>query len=155
SLYRTDAGATPLGGLLSYNTGNNTYSALTSTNVSANTPLDQLLIGVQQRDRSIRDSSLFNQTDLLLSLRTGRLQHHLAVGTEIGRDEYVNNYAAWYNFNFNNGAGLGANLADVFNLAAPPYSGKPSGANVFRVPGSVTTTNADTIAAYFNDQIDL
>lgn len=153
SVYRTQAAATPLGRLVSLDSNGN-YQQLTAP-PPAGTPLDALTISVQQRDRSIRDSSLFNQTDLLIERRTGVLLHHLAVGTEIGRDEYRNDYFGWYNFNYNNGAGLGANNVDVFTLGARAYGAKPSGPNVFRVPANVTDTDADTLAAYFNDQIDI
>lgn len=152
--YRIDASPTPLGGLLKLDANGN-YQSQTSTTVDAGTPLDALRIGVQQRDRDIHDRSLFNQTDLLVEAQTGALKHHLVVGAEVGRDTYDNDYAAWYNFNYNNGAGLGANVVDVFNLGAPPYSEKPSGANVYRVPGNFTRTEAGTFATYFNEQLDL
>ena len=153
SIYRTQAAATPLGGLQTLNSATGNYSTMTVA--AAGTPLDQLNSAVQQRDRAIRDSSLFNQTDLSYKRRLGWITNTLTVGSEIGRDEYVNNYAAWYNFNFNNGAGLGANTVDIFNLGSAPNRAKPSGANVYRVPGNYTETNADTLAAYFNDQVDL
>jgi len=155
SSYRTQAAATPLGSLLSYNAATTVYSTLTSTTVDAATPLDALLIAVQQRDRIIRDTSLFDQADLLIERQTGSLLHHLAIGGEIGRDEYQNDYFGWYNFNYNNGAGLGANLVDVFSLGARDYADKPSGANVYRVPANDTDTRADTVALYANDQIDI
>lgn len=161
SQYRTAAAATPLGSLQRYDAATNTYGNLTSTTVPAGTPFEDLLIGVQQRDRAIRDSSLFNQTDLLWTFDTGAVRHHFAAGAEIGRDEYSNDYFGWYNFNYNNGAGLNTSnnpvrgYVDVFNLGAPPEQARPGGDNVYRVPANTTRTNADTLAFYFNDQLDL
>ena len=165
SQYHTDPAATPLSSLrfqaangnwCTYNmaSGNAAGCPVMAT-PAAGTPLSQLNISAQLLDRSIRDTSLFNQTDLLLDVRTGPLLHHLAAGTEIGRDEYTNNYASWYNFNYNNGTGLAASQVAIFNLATGNDSGIPSGANVFRVPNNVTQTNANTLAGYFNDQIDI
>ena len=117
------------------------------------TPLDDLLIATQQKQRTERDSSLFNQTDLLLKFATGPVAHELILGGEFGRDEYDQLFFNNYNFNLNNGASLGANLAGVINLGATNTQPFPSGANVYQVPGNVTDIGADTVAFYFNDTL--
>jgi catecholate siderophore receptor len=119
----------------------------------ATTPLDQLLIATQQKQRTGRDSSLFNQTDLLLKFGTGPIHHELIVGGEFGRDEYDQLFFNNYNFNLNNGASLGANLAGVISLGSTNTQPFPSGANVYQVPGNVTSIGADTVAFYFNDTV--
>ena len=165
SQYHTDPSPTPLSSLRFQAANGNwcTYGMAagnaagcpTVATPAAGTPLDQLNISAQLLDRSIRDSSLFNQTDLLWDVRTGPLLHHLAVGAEIGRDEYTNNQVSWFNFNYNNGTGLAASQVAIFNLATGNDGGIPSGANVFRVPNTQTQTNANTLAGYINDQIDI
>ncbi len=165
SQYHTDPAATPLSSLRFQAANGNwcTYGMAAGNAAgcpvqatpAAGTPLSQLNISAQLLDRSIRDSSLFNQTDLLFELHTGPLLHHLVAGTEIGRDEYTNNYASWFNFNYNNGTGLAASQVAIFNLASGNDSSIPSGANVYRVPNNRTQTNANTLAGYFNDQIDI
>jgi catecholate siderophore receptor len=119
----------------------------------ATTPLDQLLIATQQKQRTGRDSSLFNQTDLLLKFGTGPIHHELIVGGEFGRDEYDQLFFNNYNFNLNNGASLGANLAGVISLGSTNTQPFPSGANVYQVPGNVTSIGTDTVAFYFNDTV--
>ncbi|MFL6601566.1 MAG: TonB-dependent receptor [Steroidobacteraceae bacterium] len=117
------------------------------------TPLSELDIAPQQKQRTGRDSSLFNQTDLLLKFTTGPIRHALIVGGEIGRDEYNQVFFNNYNFNLNNGTSLGANLAGVINLGSTNTQPFPSGANVYQVPGNVTDIGADTVAFYFNDTL--
>jgi catecholate siderophore receptor len=157
SRYRTTAVATPLGSLVTQDasTGNwNTVTAPTLAPPTAAT-LGSYNIIAQMRDRTIDDSSLFNQTDLLYKFSTGPLLHHFSTGLELGRDTYTNNYSSWYNFNYNNGAGLpGNNSFAVFNLGQSNDMAIPTGANIYRVPASVTTDTAGTLSGYFNDQVD-
>jgi catecholate siderophore receptor len=117
------------------------------------TPLDQLDLPLQEKQRTARDSALFNQTDALIRFATGPVQHDLVVGAEVGRDEYLQTFFNNYNFNLNNGAGLGTNLPGYVNLGASNTSAFPSGANTYSVPGNVTDLAADTIAGYFNDTL--
>lgn len=117
------------------------------------TPLDQLYIAPQQKQRTARDTSIFNQTDLLLTFSTGAVHHELVVGGEFGRDEYDQTFFNNYNFNLNNGTSLGANLAGVINLGATNTQPFPSGANVYQVPGNITSIRATTVAGYFNDTV--
>jgi len=117
------------------------------------TPLDQLYIAPQQKQRTARDTSIFNQTDLLLTFSTGPVHHELVVGGEFGRDEYDQTFFNNYNFNLNNGASLGANLAGIINLGSTNTQPFPSGANVYQVPGNITSIGATTVAGYLNDTL--
>lgn len=119
------------------------------------TPLDQLYIAPQQKQRTARDTSLFNQTDLLLTFGTGPVYHELVVGGEFGRDEYDQTFFNNYNFNLNNGTSLGANLAGIINLGSSNTQPFPTGANVYQVPGNVTSIGATTVAGYFNDTLSV
>jgi catecholate siderophore receptor len=117
------------------------------------TPLDQLYIAPQQKQRTARDTSIFNQTDLLLTFSTGPVHHELVVGGEFGRDEYDQTFFNNYDFNLNNGASLGANLAGIINLGSTNTQPFPSGTNVYQVPGNITSIGATTVAGYFNDTL--
>ncbi len=157
SHYRTSVAATPLGSLVALD-GNGDWNAVSSATLAPPTggTLGNYNIIAQMRDRTIVDSSLFNQTDLLYKFKTGPLLHHFSTGVELGHDTYTNNYAGWYNFNYNNGAGLpGSSSFAVFNLGQSNDLPIPTGANIYRVPASVTTDKAGTMAGYFNDQVDL
>jgi catecholate siderophore receptor len=117
------------------------------------TPLDQLEVAAQQKQRSAHDSSLFNQTDVLIHFATGFIKHELVVGAEFGRDEYDQTFYNNYNFNLNNGAGLGVNLPGAINLGSSNTQTFPTGANIDTAPGNITSLDADTIAPYFNDTL--
>lgn len=150
SLYRVAAAPTPLGGLVDPVTG----AAINSITVSPNTPLDQLYAIRQQRDRAIRDSSLFNQTDLTAKLRLGPVLNTVATGIEVGRDEYRNDS---YNRLNAGTTPSSTNISPMppVNLGAPQYGDKPAvTGNLLRLRTQFTETNADTFAVYVNDQID-
>jgi catecholate siderophore receptor len=115
--------------------------------------LDALSIPAQEKQRSARDGSLFNQTDVQIKFDTASVKHELVVGAEVGRDEYRQTFFNNYNFNLNNGAGLDVNLPGVVSLGSGNTQSFPTGPNVFSVPGNVTVLNADTLAAYFNDTL--
>jgi catecholate siderophore receptor len=152
SLYRTQPAPSPTVAFEQYDSSHNVWTRVSEP---ANTPLDQLNVGAQLLARSIRDSALYNQTDLLFDFSTGPALHHFALGTEAGRDEYQNDQLGAYNFNYNNGAGLGSNLIGILNLGHSNDTPIPSGTNVYSVPSASTRIGADTLAAYFNDQIEL
>ena len=69
--YRTDASPTPLG------------SATLTTALR------------QDRDRTIDDAALYNQTDLISKFRTGSLEHTLVTGMELGRDRFDEDRYSW------------------------------------------------------------
>ena len=105
------------------------------------TPLNQISGIRQDKDRSINDTSLFNQTDLVAKLNTGAILHTVTAGMEIGTDDYRNDYKAWTTTN----AQRAINLGD-------PILGTRQGTPL---KASVTHVTGDTFAVYANDQIDL
>jgi catecholate siderophore receptor len=154
-IYNVHQNTSPLNTVFEALDANGNYQQVQPSAILAppTTPLDQLEIAPQQKQRTERDSSLFNQTDLLFKFATGPMRHELIVGGEFGRDEYHQLFFNNYNFNLNNGTSLGANLAGVINLGSTNTQPFPSGANVYQVPGNVTDIGADTVAFYFNDTL--
>lgn len=154
-VYNVHQNTSPLNTVFEQLDANGNYDPVQPTALAAppTTPLDDLYIATQQKQRAERDSSLFNQTDLLFKFATGPVHHDLILGSEIGRDEYNQLFFNNYNFNLNNGASLGANLAGIINLGSTNNQAFPTGANVYQVPGNVTDIGADTVAFYFNDTV--
>ncbi|MBW8831828.1 MAG: TonB-dependent siderophore receptor [Burkholderiales bacterium] len=106
-----------------------------------NDPLTLLSAPRQDRDRVLHDKSFSNQTDLVVKLQGGGMQHTLTTGIEIGRDENREERYVW---------NTSAAAASV-NLGNPTLDVR-SGE---RALSRTVTTTADTLAAYVNDQIDL
>jgi catecholate siderophore receptor len=154
SQYRTQPAPSPTVAFEQYAASTNTW-AKPKNNLPASTPLDQLNVGAQLLTRSIRDSSLYNQTDLLFNFQTGPALHHFATGVEIGHDTYSNTQFGAYNLNYNNGAGLGSNLIGILNLGQSNDTSIPAEPNIYSVPSAVTGIGANTFATYFNDVIDI
>jgi len=154
-IYNVHQNTAPLNTVFEALDANGNYQQVQPSAILAppTTPLDQLEIAPQQKQRTERDTSLFNQTDLMFRFATGPIRHELIVGGEFGRDEYHQLFFNNYNFNLNNGTSLGANLAGVINLGSTNTQAFPSGANVYQVPGNVTNIGADTVAFYFNDTL--
>lgn len=108
---------------------------------SLNDPLS-LLNGLRQdRDRTLNDKSLFNQTDLIAKIQAGTMLHTLTAGLEIGRDEYQEDRYVWNTTNSQRTINLGN-----------PVNGARQGE---RALSRTVETTADTQAVYVNDQIDL
>jgi catecholate siderophore receptor len=154
-VYNVHQNTSPLNTVFEALDANGNYQPVQPSAILAapTTPLDELEIAPQQKQRTGRDSSLFNQTDLSFKFATGPIRHELIVGGEFGRDEYDQLFFNNYNFNLNNGTSLGANLAGVINLGSTNTQPFPSGANVYQVPGNVTDIGADTVAFYCNDTL--
>ncbi|HEX7069727.1 MAG TPA: TonB-dependent receptor, partial [Rhodothermales bacterium] len=127
--YRTDANPTPLGSV----------SAIGGGTPTLGTPLHLLEAQRQDRNRVIRDSALFNQTDLVAKFQAGGMRHTLITGVEVGTDEFREDRYTWTPTNV------------PINLGAPVNGTRPGS----RFLSRKTETNADTLAAYANDQIDI
>ena len=142
-IYNVHQNTAPLNTVFEALDANGNYQPVQPSSILAPpaTPLDELAIAPQQKQRDGRDSSLFNQTDLLFKFATGPMRHELIVGGEFGRDEYHQLFFNNYNFNLNNGASLGANLAGVINLGSTNTQPFPSGAHVYQVPRCSMRTN--------------
>jgi catecholate siderophore receptor len=147
--YKTIASPTPLGGAVNPVTG-----AAVAQPLPAGTPLDSLWSIRQQRDREIEDSSFYNQTNLTLVVPAAITQTFVT-GIELGHDAYLNN-----TFLRSNVPPVTGNLANVqpmppINLGNPIYQTKPAlTSTLVRTQSTRTEANADTLAAYINDQMD-
>jgi catecholate siderophore receptor len=129
--YEIDASPSPLG-------------AVTRTGggvPSFNDPLTLLQAPRQDRDRTINDRSIFNQTDFITTVKTDGITHNLTVGFEIGKDNYEESRYIW------NTTAAQASI----NLGSP-VNGTRQGS---RVLSRIVKTSADSYAVYVNDQIDL
>jgi catecholate siderophore receptor len=127
--YKTDANPTPLGAATVVGGGTPTQS----------TPLERLQAPRQDRNRLIRDSALFNQTDLISKFQTGAVQHTLTTGVEVGTDRFREDRYTWTPTNV------------PVNLGNPDNGTRPGS----RFLSRKTDTDADTFAVYANDQLDL
>ncbi|MGO4328879.1 TonB-dependent receptor [Cupriavidus sp. 2TAF22] len=133
------------------------FIPLTTTNL----PLSALYVRQQSHDRSIRDYSVFNQTELTAKFETGSIKHTLLTGVELGHDGYNNQ-----NF-YRNGTcnGVPLNPPATATAAAgtsgyvacepvvnPTYMDSPS--NVPKSTGNLQGASANTVAVYANDSIE-
>lgn len=103
-------------------------------------PLSQLYAQLGSHDRNIRDTSLYNQTDLVAKFDTGAVKHTLLVGAEIGHDTYRNQ-------------AYSRNNLPAVSLVDPTYQASPS--NSVSTVGNLANGGADTLAAYANDTLEL
>lgn len=138
---------------------NGAYAAL-STGTTAfplaaasNLPLSALWVRQQSHDRTIHDKSLFNLTELSTKFETGSLRHSLIAGLELGRDTYDNqNY---YRNGTCNGRALNAVGATTGYVACTPLLNPSANANVASTPGNRATADANTVAGYVNDTLEI
>lgn len=105
-----------------------------------NVPLEWILAERYRRDREVSEKSLFNQTDLNVKFDTLGLKHELNTGVEVGHDDYKNQGYDW--------TGL-----PKTPLLDPQYESTPGTAK--RTQGALTTSGANSFAAYANDQLAL
>jgi catecholate siderophore receptor len=129
--YTTDASPSPLGAVTRIGGGT----------PSLNDPLNLLVAPRQDRDRTVRQKSLSNQTDLVAKIQAGSMLHTVTTGLEFGRDEYREDRYVWNTANADRDINLGN-----------PVNGTRQGA---RALTRTVNTTADTLAVYVNDQIDL
>lgn len=116
------------------------FTALSTPGNQTSLPLSQLYVQLGSHDRDIRDTSLYNQTDLIARFNTGTIKHTLLLGAEIGHDDYRNqSYSR---------SGLPA-----VSLIDPAY--QPTPASAVSTAGNLADSSADTLAAYANDTLEL
>jgi catecholate siderophore receptor len=130
SYYSLDASPSPSGTVTS------TVPGVTPT---LSTPLAILQMQRQDRDRKIKDTALFNQTDLIAKIQHGPVLHTVTTGVEVGIDDYNFTRHGWTPTNVN------INLGN-------PVNGNRSGAR--RLQQKVDASSR-SMALYANDQIDL
>lgn len=130
-------------------------STATPLAIASNLPLQQLWVRQQSHDRVIRDTSLFNLTELTATLNTGALTHHLLGGVEFGYDTY-RNQNAYRNGSCNglalNSKGSTAGYSNCVPLLTPGDQASPVTAP--SVPGNLATGNAHTAAVFLNDSFE-
>jgi|CXWL01.1.fsa_nt_gi catecholate siderophore receptor len=131
SANRTDASPSPLGPVA--RAGGGTPSAADA--------LTLLSAPRQDRERVLLDKSLINQTDLQFKLASGSMRHTLTTGVEIGRESSRDDRYVWNTSAANAAVNLGR-----------PVVGPRSGSHALT---RSTTTTADTLAVYVNDQVEL
>lgn len=102
-------------------------------------PLDCLQAQRQDRPRTTRDTSFFNQTDLIARFATGTVQHVLSSGIEVGLDTFSNDYDRF------------TPTSQTVNLGNPEAKNRPG----VRSDRYDAETTAYTTAAYVNDQLAL
>lgn len=119
-----------------------TFTALTTTTGSFTTrPLSSLSVQLASVDRDISDQSISHQTDLISQFNTGSLKHTLATGFELDRDTYDNQ------------AKSAGGVAPIVSLINPVYQAiTPSAVTK---DGNLAQSSATTVAAYFNDTVEL
>lgn len=93
-----------------------------------------------RREREIDDESLYNETDLVIRLDSGPIEHTITAGIEIGREYYENQGYDW----------AGETTQDFAN---PVYGPMP--ASAVRTRTTLTDNESDVMGIHLNDQMGL
>ena len=134
---------------------NGIYTPIPNGNNTGNTtslPIEQLYAGIGPHDRVIKDTSLFNQTDILSEFATGSIGHALVGGLEFGRDTYRNQASLRSDPTVRVAPGV-TNVFYVTSLVDPVYS--PMASTVVSTQGNLADATADSIGVYANDTVTL
>lgn len=145
----TDAIETASQGLGVANVPGTGFTASSPAGVS-NLPLDQMSARLQSHDRTIHDTSLFDQIEASGQFDTGPFKNAWLVGGEFGHDDYRNQ--AYTRTGSCNGKALPAGYVGCVHVLDPAYTASPVGTEV---PTNLATGKADTVAVYFNDTLSL
>lgn len=104
-------------------------------------PYDQVTVQSDRRDRELKDTSVFNQLDVIAKLKTAGFAHTLVGGIEVGRDTTANQSYT-------------ASRRQLDNLGNFEPNATP--ANITRTPAATRTEGtARTQAVYLNDTVTL
>lgn len=122
-----------------------------TTGYGTTLPSSALSVLLQSKDKAIVDDALFNQTDLIAKFDTGGSHHTLVTGFEVGRDTYQNQTLTRVDPAIS-GPSATTGLA-VLSLDQPAYAASSS--RTVAATGNLATSNANTVAAYANDTIEL
>jgi catecholate siderophore receptor len=134
---------------------NGVYTPIPNGNNTGNTtsvPVSQLYAGMGPHDRVIKDTSVYNQTDLISEFITGSVAHTMITGLEFGRDTYNNQASTRSDPTIRVAPGV-ANVFFVMPLVAPSYS--PMASTVVSTKGNLAEATADAVGAYVNDTMAL
>lgn len=134
--YRTEAAPSPLSAAVVVGATSGTGAAIPVRGL----PLEQLQAARQNRDRSIRDETISNSTDLTLKFGSGDIRHTLLTGVEFDFDQYENDSYDW-----------STTPAQRFINLGNPQNGSRAG---LREKFSNNEVTAKTIAVYVNDRIE-
>ena len=135
------------GAFLPFSTGTSAVPAAATSTL----PLSQLWVEQQSHDRVIHDTSLFNLTEFNTKFETGSVKHTFLAGVELGHDTYDNQ--AYSRTGSCNGLALGTGYVGCTPLLNPAQTSSP--ANAPSIAGNDATASANTVAAYFNDTLEL
>jgi catecholate siderophore receptor len=136
--------ASPLGG------GVFTTLPTSATGYYTGLPASALSVLIQSKDRAVVDDSQYNQTDLISTFTTGSIKHTLVTGVELGKDTYQNQAISRVDPSIS-GPAATTGLA-VVSLTGPQYL--PQSSRTVRTNGNLATSNAISLAGYFNDTIE-
>ncbi len=114
-------------------------------------PASALSVLIQSKDRAIVDDSQYNQTDVISTFSTGFIKHTLVTGVELGKDTYQNQAITRVDPSIS-GPAATTGLA-VVSLTSPQYL--PQSSRTIRTNGNLATSNAISLAGYFNDTLEL
>ena len=114
-------------------------------------PASALSVLIQSKDRAIVDDSQYNQTDVISTFSTGFVKHTLVTGVELGKDTYRNQAITRVDPSIS-GPAATTGLA-VVSLTSPQYL--PQSSRTIRTNGNLATSNAISLAGYFNDTLEL
>ena len=131
------------------------FTPLNPANTSA-AATGALGVRLQSHDRRIRDTSLFNQTELSARFETGTVKHSLLSGLELGHDQYNNQNTVRNGFCNGapmNAAGAVTGYVGCEALVNPAYASTPI--NVPGTPANLATGSATTLGMYVNDTLEI
>ncbi len=134
---------------------NGVYTPIPNGNNTGNTtnvPVEQLYAGIGPHDRVIKDTSFYNQTDLISEFITGSVSHSLVTGLEFGRDTYNNQASTRSDPTIRVAPGV-TNVFFVMPLVDPSYA--PTASTVVTAKGNLADATADALGIYVNDTMAL
>jgi len=140
--YSTDAQETAAHAL---STTNSAAGVLPTPAFGVYTPA-QLWVELQSHDRTIVDTSVDNQTDLIGKFSTGSIRHEMIFGAEVGHDTYQNQTL------LRTGAGLPSGYVGFVSLLNPSDAAQ---SNVTTASGNLAKASATTFGFYANDTVSL
>ena len=146
----TDAIETASQGLGTFGAPGTGFTPFTPAGIS-NLPLDHpIWARLQSHDRTIHDTSLFDQIEASGEFNTGPFKNSWLVGGEFGHDDYKNQ--SYTRTGSCNGKALPAGYVGCVHVLDPAYTDSPVGTEVAT---NLATGKADTVGVYFNDTLSL
>jgi catecholate siderophore receptor len=145
----TDAKETASQGLGTVGAPGTGFTAFSPAGIS-NLPLSQMWAQLQSHDRTIHDTSIYDQIEASGELATGPFKNTWLIGAEFGHDDYKNQ--AYYRTGSCNGKTLALGFEGCVQVLNPAYTASPVTTSTL---GNLGRGKADTAAVYFNDTLSL